>query len=401
LTLWQAFAAAAEQVPAKPAIVFYDSVLSYAALRTQAEALAGWLQQRAGLAAGERVLLLSQNCPQIVAAYAGIQRADAVVVPANAMSTAADIAHLLADSGARVAIVAQELLPRVLPALADGRLAQVLLLRYADALTAPSQVAVPASVTDDPPPVDLPPALAGRVQRWTDALGEALSPAPHHAALQDLCVLPYTSGTTGRPKGCRHSHATVRAAVESSIAWRGLHREDVFLAVAPLFHMLGMQNGMNLPLSLGATVVMLPRWDREAALSLIERHRVTVWGAPPPMLVDFFANPRVAEADIGSLRALFGGGAAMPDAVAALLRERYGLRYQEGYGMTETASFLHGNPPQRVKAGTLGLPAFGVETLIVDPDTLAPLPAGETGELVTRGPQVMLGYWRKIGRAHV
>jgi fatty-acyl-CoA synthase len=166
------------------------------------------------------------------------------------------------------------------------------------------------------------------------------------------------------------------------------------MGVAPLFHLLGMQNAMLMPMALGATVVMLPRWDAANAARLIERYRVSVWAAPPAMLNDFFAHPEAQVRDLSSLAILNGGGAAMPEAVAEMLQARFGLSYIEGYGLTETASFLHCNPLGRGKRQCLGIPAFGVDSRIVDPETLAELPPGEVGELVTSGPQVMLGYWR-------
>jgi fatty-acyl-CoA synthase len=158
--------------------------------------------------------------------------------------------------------------------------------------------------------------------------------------------------------------------------------------------MLGMQNGMNLPMTLGATVVMMPRWNPVAAAGLIERHRITVWTAPPAMVIDFFAQPQALTHDLSSLSTLSGGGAAMPEAVATMLSERFGLSYNEAYGLSETAAFLHANPIARGKRQCLGMPTQSVESRIIDPVTLAELPQGEVGELVTHGPQVMTGYWR-------
>ncbi len=388
-TLWQCLERSAAAHPHKLAVVFYDSGLRYGELAAQAERLAGFLQHRLGVQPGDRVLLLSQNCPQFPTAFYAVQRADAVVVPANAMSTVDDLEHLLADSGAQVAFAAQELLPRLQPFLDDGRLRSVIVHAYGEALDAPIALPVPDWVR-----APMSASVDGeRVIAWRDVLAADLVPGSHRARPDDLCVLPYTSGTTGRPKGCRHTHVTVQASNRASAAWRGMSDASVFLAVAPMFHMLGMQNGMNLPLMLGATSVVLPRWDRDVALDLMARCRVSVWGATPAMVIDFFANPQVAERDLSALTMLFGGGAAMPDAVARMLKERYGLTYFEGYGMTETASHLHGSPCQRPKPGCLGIAAIGVDSRIVDPVTLAPLRSGEVGEIVTHAPQVMLGYW--------
>jgi fatty-acyl-CoA synthase len=234
-----------------------------------------------------------------------------------------------------------------------------------------------------------------RITRWRDAFDKQQAPRPPLATEGDLAVLPYTSGTTGQPKGCMHTHGTVQAANRAAVAWRGLASDAVFLAIAPLFHALGMQNGMHLPLMLGGTIVMLPRWDREAALDLIERHRVTCWAAPPTMLIDFFANPAVTPEKVGSLTLVHGGSAAMPHAVAEAMKTRFGITYNEGYGMTETASFLFANPLQRPKPGSLGVPGPGVDARIVDPVTFRPLRPGEVGEIVAHAPQVMEGYWNQ------
>jgi acyl-CoA synthetase (AMP-forming)/AMP-acid ligase II len=348
-SLWQTLVAAAERRPAKAAVVFGDEVLRYGDLLRQAEALAGWLQTIQRVARGDRVLLMSQNSPQFVVATYAILRADAVVVPVNAMWTRDEIAHVVRDSGAKVGFAAAEFAERV-----QGL-------------------------------VDIVP--------WREALAAGRRPLPHAAGVHDLAVLPYTSGTTGRPKGCMHTHATVQASNLASVAWRGFTGEDVFFAVAPLFHAMGMQNGMHLPLMLGGTVAMLPRWDRDAALDLIERRGVTTWAAAPSMLIDFFAHPALTAGKVKSLRLVTGGSAPMPPAVAEAMWARCGIRYNEGYGMTETASFLQANPVDRPKAGTLGVAGPGTDTRIVDPDTLRELPRGEVGEIVTCAPQVMLGYW--------
>jgi fatty-acyl-CoA synthase len=389
-TLPEYLETAARRYPDKPAIVYGGAVLSYAALHGQVLALAGFLQQRLGVARGDRVLVASQNCPQFVAAAYAVLRAGAVVVPVNAMCKREEIHHLAADSGARVALVAQDVLREVPLGEGAGELHQVVVHAYADALAGaqpdpglPDWVLAPRERLDD-----------ARLHAFGDAVALQLRPSPMAAAPDDLAVLPYTSGTTGRPKGCRHSHHTILASLAASSVWKRLHVETVVLAVAPLFHMLGLQNGMNMPIFLGGTSVMLPRWDPAQALRLIEQHRVSAWTAPPAMVMDLFAHPEAKQRDLSSLAVLTGGGAAMPAAVAQMLRDDHGLAYQEGYGLTETASFLQANPPDRCKPQCLGIPAQSVDTRIVDPETLRELPPGEVGEIVCRAPQIMLGYWR-------
>lgn len=381
---------AARRFPDKPAIAYCGATTTYAELRRRVDALAGYLQQRLGVAPGDRVLLASQNCPQFVIAFYAVMRAGAVVVPVNPMSKAAEVRHYAVDSGARVAVAAQDLLPALALGECEGELRHVLVHAYSDAIAAPS--------TDDAWPdwVTAPRASLDHasLHGFEQAVALALAPATESLSPDDLAVLPYTSGTTGLAKGCMHTHATLLASLASSAVWKQLHVETVTLAVAPLFHMLGLQNGMNLPIFLGATAVMMPRWDPAMAARLIERHAVSAWSAPPAMVIDLFSHAEAQRRDLSSLALLSGGGAAMPEAVSAMLSQRYGLAYNEGYGLTETASFLHANPLARGKRQCLGMPTQGVESRIVDPVSLEPLPPGEVGELVTRGAQLMKGYWR-------
>jgi fatty-acyl-CoA synthase len=390
VTLVHYLEVAAQRYPDKPAIVYCGAVLSYAELKARVDAMAAYLQQRLGVAPGDRVLLMSQNCPQFVIAYYAVLRAGAAVVPVNPMSTAPEIRYYLGNSGARVVFVAQELLAQVMACVAPGPqgVSAVVVHAYSDALARHSDEEVPDWVAAARAP--LPDPIC---HGFEAALALGLEPAVDTGQPQDLCVLPYTSGTTGHPKGCIHTHATVLASNLASQLWRSLSGESVFLCVAPLFHMLGMQNGMNMPITLAATIVMMPRWNAVTAVRLIERHRVTVWTAPPAMVIDFFAQPEALERDLSSLCLLSGGGAAMPEAVASMLAERFGLFYNEAYGLSESAAFLHANPLSRGKRQCLGMPTQGVDSRIVDPESLAELAQGEVGELVTHGAQIMQGYW--------
>ena len=377
---------AARRYPDKPAIVYCGAVTTYAQLKQRVDAMAAFLQQRLTLRPGDRVLLASQNCPQFVAAFYAVLRAGAVVVPVSPMSKAQELHYYAQDSGARVAFVAQDLVAD----FASAGLDALIVHAYADAVGAQC----PADEVPDWVAVPRRPLAGAGLHAFEEVIALALPLDPGKTAPDDLAVLPYTSGTTGHPKGCMHTHSTVLASLASSQVWKGLNVETVVLAVAPLFHMLGLQNGMNMPLVLGGTAVMMPRWNPAVAARLIERHRVTAWTAPPAMLLDFFSNPEAGRRDLSSLALLSGGGAAMPEAVSAMLAQRYGLTYNEGYGLTETASFLHANPLERGKRQCLGMPTQGVDSRILDPGTLKELPQGEVGELVTCAPQVMKGYWR-------
>ncbi|MFT3926866.1 MAG: long-chain fatty acid--CoA ligase [Myxococcales bacterium] len=388
-SVWFNLEVSATRYPNKPAIIFYDSTLSYAELKRDAEHLAGYLQQACGVKRGDRVGLWLQNSPQFVVAYYAILRADAVVVPMNPMNLTAELRYLLADSGARVLIAAQELFEQARPLLGDP-LEHTVVVTYSDYLRAPSELNVPELVSA--PRADL---RGPGVVPWSEALSQKVSPGAHSAGPDDLCVLPYTSGTTGHPKGCMHSHRTVMHTVMAGPHWQRTFHEECTLSVLPFFHVTGMQNSMNSPIYSGASMVILPRWDREVAAALIERYRVTGWTSVPTMVVDLLSSPAVARFDLSSLRQVGGGGAAMPEAIASKLQEQFGLNYLEGYGLSETAAATHINPVQHPKKQCLGIPIFGVDSRVVDPQTLRELPAGEIGEIITHGPQVFLGYWNR------
>lgn len=382
---------AALRYPDKPALIYAERVLTYRELNAQIEAVAAYLQQRLGVARGDRVLLMSQNCPQFVIAFYAVMRVGAAVVPVNPMSTLSEVTYYAENSGAKVAVLAQDLLPQVQPLIGQpgGSLQAALVHAYSEGVPDSGLAALPEAMRFAARALD-----DAHLHAFADAAAFAEPVQDVGCTPDDLAVLPYTSGTTGHPKGCCHTHTSVLASNIASQVWRGLHADAVFLCVAPLFHMLGMQNGMNMPLTLGGTIVMMPRWDAARAVALVERYRVTVWTAPPAMVIDFFAQPSAQTSDLSSLALLSGGGAAMPEAVSKMLFEQFGLTYNEAYGLSETAAFLHANPSARGKRQCLGMPTQGVDSRIVDPETLQELPQGEVGELVTRGMQLMRGYWR-------
>lgn len=388
LALHENLEISARRFPERAALVFYNGVLNYRDTKRDVDALAGYLQQHCGVMHGDRVLLMSQNCPQFVIAFYAILQLGAVVVPINAMSTRRELEHYIDDSGARLAFCAQELYPALRPCLDSERLSRVIVHCYADYLSDRDDPSVPVWVRQSPTLAD-DPALTG----WATALAHRARANPEPVGPHDLCVLPYTSGTTGNPKGCMHEHYSLMAAIQSSTIWRGLTSESVFLCVAPMFHMLGMQGAMNVPILLGATLVIMSRWDRDVAAALMEKWRVSTWGAPPAMIVDLFAHPNIERIDLSSLSGLAGGGAAMPEAVSQRLSEDYGIAYNEAYGLTETAAFLHANPVDRGKRQCLGLPTYGVTSMVVDPESGEELADGEVGELLTHGEQLMRGYW--------
>lgn len=396
-SLWFNLEVSARRYPDKPALVFFDRSTSYRELLEQAERLAAHLHAQ-GVKAGDRVILFMQNCPQWVVAHYAILRANAVVLPVNPMNRAEELKHYITDPDVKVAIAAADLAGDLLKASAElpeaQRLSHLVVAHYHDAIG---------------PDADIPPAWAdwlatrhplpalpgGTVADWADALACNAVPPVHDRRPEDLSVLPYTSGTTGLPKGCMHTHASIMHNAVAGQLWTGGTHENVALLVVPMFHITGMVVGMHCGVYTGTTLVLMPRWDRELAGRLISQWKVTHWTNIPTMVIDLLASPRFDQYDLSSLVFIGGGGAAMPQAVAQRLFEQFGLRYAEGYGLTETAAPSHNNPADNPKQQCLGIPFLSVDARVVDPDTLQEMPTGEAGEIIIRGPQVFSGYWKR------
>ncbi|HEY0956629.1 MAG TPA: long-chain-fatty-acid--CoA ligase [Roseateles sp.] len=379
----------ARRFPQRPALHFLGHTITYAELLAQVQRLAAWLSER-GIGRGDRVLVGLQNCPQLVIAHYAILSANAVVVPVNPMNRAAELKHLIADSGAVLAITSSDLTAEWLSAgmaaqdLLVTRLAEVLAEGRVDGASLPpgwadwlnADIALPAGVTP-----------------WADALACSAAPPVTTVGADDLALLPYTSGTTGHPKGCMHKHRSLQHNVFAGSLWANACHEDVVLGVLPMFHITGIVVVMHGTLACGAALVLMPRWQREYAARLIAQYRVTRWTNIPTMVIDLLASPQADGFDLSSLVTIGGGGASMPQAVAERLWQRWGLRYMEGYGLTETAAPSHGNPYDAPKQQCLGVPYLSCDARVIDPDTQRELPVGESGEIIVHGPMVFDGYW--------
>jgi fatty-acyl-CoA synthase len=336
LRLHDLLAAAAQRDPGKAATVFQGESLSYGELLRAAENVAGHLQRACGVRPGDRVLLDLQNGPAFVTAFFGVLRADAVAVPVSPMNLAGELRHYVDDSDAKVAIADAEVAERL-----AGLPLQHLIL--ADGLA----------------------RLEG-------------TPAPSRTGMNDLCVMPYTSGSTGRPKGCMHTHATVMHNVVGSGVWKHVTEDTVALATAPFFHVTGLIHSFLATVWAGGTIVIQRRWDPLAAAELVERHRCTHWDNVPTMVVDLLSHPQALAHDVSSLKWIFGGGAAMPEAIAQKLFEICGVRH-EGR-RHDGDDFRRINPPQSKKRGSASrrshrVAGGGSEASVLDP---------AAGEIVVR-----------------
>ncbi|HZH05426.1 MAG TPA: long-chain-fatty-acid--CoA ligase, partial [Lautropia sp.] len=315
---------------------------------------------------------------------------------------AEEIKHYIGDPDAKVAITTGDLAAEVARASdelpAELRLAHLIVTQFTDAFDAEVE-------GDDAPPAvwhewlltrhALPSLAGGDVMSWEEALANDLPAPALEAGPEDLAILPYTSGTTGLPKGCMHTHASIMHNAVASAAWGNATAENVTLLVVPMFHITGMVSLMHANIYVGTTLVLMPRWDRDLAGRLISNWKVTTWTNIPTMVIDLLGSPRFDQYDLSSLVYIGGGGAAMPQAVAQRLWEQFGLRYAEGYGLTETAAPSHTNPPDATKQQCLGIPFISCDARVVDPETLQELPPGEQGEIIIHGPMVFRGYWKK------
>lgn len=398
-TIWQQLQRQAETQPDAVGLNFLGKNWTWAQLRDDALAMAGALQAL-GVSKGDRVILFTQNSPQYVMGFHAVMYCGGVVVPVNPMNKAEELPHYIRDSGARVAIAACDIageLAQASGSMHDG-LAHLIVCDWLDVL--PQEPAARDAVVPElwrewlytvPP---RPEAAGLSVHSWSGLLAQGLKPSPVDVSVNDMALLPYTSGTTGLSKGCVHTQATLGHNTKACRAWAETGPSDATLVVVPMFHITGLVVCMLATIAAGARMVLLPRWNRVVAAKAIAQQGITHWTNIPTMVIDLLAMPDIDQVDLSSLHYIGGGGAAMPEAVAKRLYEQFGLEYSEGYGLTETAAPSHSNPRGRGKRACLGIPYVGVDARIIDLETRAELPQGQTGEIVIHGPQVFKGYWQ-------
>ena len=400
VSLWQGLQTRADATPDEVALDYLGSTHTWRQLREAAEHLAGALQGM-GVKHGDRVILFMQNCPQFIIAVHAIWRIGAVVVPVNPMNKADELVHYIGNARAHVALASLD----IAPGLARASEAKDALQMLPHLTVCDLAYALPANLAELvsqwpaawqswlPVRHALPSAPGVQMHRWADVLAQRTVPTAVQVNGDDLALLPYTSGTTGLPKGCMHTHATLMHNVLAAKPWLDKRPGDVVLIVVPMFHITGLVMGMLASIRHQCKLVLLPRWDRQQAAQAIAQHHVTHWPNIPTMVMDLLGDRTLESFDLSSLRYIGGGGAAMPEAVAAELKRRLGLVYVEGYGLTETAAPTHTNPCHAAKRQCLGIPYISSEARIIDPVSLQTLPTGEVGEIVVRGPQVFKGYW--------
>ncbi|MDQ6829825.1 MAG: AMP-binding protein, partial [Gemmatimonadota bacterium] len=351
----------------KPALIDGPSgrVLTYAAVAAGTKSVAAALQAR-GIGKGDVIAIFSPNLPEYALAFHGVAIAGGIVTTLNPTYTTEELAYQLRDSGARMLITVPPLLERA--SLASHGTAVTELVVFGEA-----EGAMPFAsfVAHDGP----------------------LRPVPIDPA-RDVVALPYSSGTTGLNKGVMLTHRNLIANVVQMLGTGMDHSDEVLLAVLPFFHIYGMEVILNIGLRAGATTVTMPKFDLEQYLTLIERYRVTFAHVVPPIIIALAKHPLVDKFDLSSLRSVFSGAAPLGAAVSAACGSRLDAVMRQGYGMTETSPATHCTPhdPEKIKPGSVGVCLPNTECKILSLDTGKEVGRNHDGELVVRGPQVMLGY---------
>jgi len=389
--------------PAKPAVVHYGHVLSYADLDADSDRFAALLAAH-GVTPGDRVAVFLPNLPQYHIVFFGTLKAGAVHVPVSPMSRAFELAHELTDTQAVLLVALDELMPVVREVQADPAhtlaLRQVFVTGFADLLPAAPTVPVHDSLRGPriacPDAIELMPALAAQT-----------GPAPaHRPGLDDIAALNYTGGTTGLPKGCIHTQRDMLYTAASNFGI-ALERTDdtVFLSFFPQFWIAGENLGIIFPVFCGSTLVLLTRWDPVAVMTAVQQYQVTCMAMPVDGAVELMDHPRFGDFDLGSLRQV-----RVVSFVKKLnldYRRRWqqltgGILAEAAWGMTEThtsdtftTGFQGDDYDLHAQPVFVGLPVPGTEFKICDFETGALKPLGEDGEIRVRTPSLLKGYWRR------
>jgi long-chain acyl-CoA synthetase len=361
MNLAQILIDSAERDPDHVAIKLDDLELTYAQLDDASAHIVGLLREH-GFSPGDRVGIMLPNIPFFPVCYYGILRAGGVVVPMNVLLKKREVTFYLKDSGAKLLFASESFAQDAEPGAADAGAECVLVkaeefIRQMGSAEAVTQVAE----TDD----------------------------------QDTAVLLYTSGTTGTPKGAELTHENLTRNAHASADLFGLGREAITLGALPLFHAFGQTCGLNATIGSGGTLTLIPRFDPEKALEIIQRDHVNVFQGVPTMYGAMLHHPDRDEYDTSSLEVCASGGSAMPVELMRGFEDAFGCKVLEGYGLSESspvASFNH--PDRERKPGSIGTPIAGVEMKIFDDDGNE-VAQGEVGEIVIRGHNIMKGYWNR------
>jgi long-chain acyl-CoA synthetase len=388
------FGATAARAPDAPIIRYLGGVLTRRELDETSGAFAAGLAA-AGFTAGQRVALYLQNVPQFVIAMIGTWKAGGIAVAVNPMNKERELTEILRDCGATVLVCLQDLYAGVARQVVGHTDVRLVVTTSALDYQTSGDVRVLGGLTrlDCPDTQD----MAELISRF------AGQPAPAEPRLgpDDVAFLTYTSGTTGPPKGAMTTHGNVVFNAQTYRDWIGIGPRDVIFGVAPLFHITGSIGHVALSLLTGATLVLTHRFDPEAAIETISAERATFTVGSITVFIALMNAPNAHRDALATLTKIYSGGAPIPPSIVSAFSETFGQYIHNIYGLTETTSPshavpLHGRAPVDPASGALsvGVPVYNTVVRIVD-EHGRDMPPGEIGELVTRGPQVVPGYWNK------
>ncbi|MCP3936610.1 MAG: 4-coumarate--CoA ligase family protein [Actinomycetia bacterium] len=352
----------ADDKPDTPAMIDGASgrVVTFAELKRLVSSLAGGLAAR-GFGPGSTLALIAPNMPDYAIVFHGVARAGGTVTTVNPVYNAAEIRHQLNDSEATIAVAFADAIPTVLEAIEGTDVREVYSIGASDDCAS-----------------------------YETLMGDPIEQVPVDPE-EAVVVLPYSSGTTGLPKGVMLTHHNLVANLVQANAALVYDETDVALAVLPFFHIYGMQVLMNGVLAEGCTVITLPRFDLVQALTLIQDHKVTAFYAVPPMVLAFAKQPVIDNFDLSSLKFIFSGAAPLGAELQEECEARVGCPVIQGYGMTELSPITHATLVGDQKAGSIGVAMPGTSVRIVNDDG-QDLGIDAEGEMWIRGPQVMKGY---------
>lgn len=353
----------AERLADKPAFIDGPTgrEVTYGALAGQIKALAGGLAAR-GVGPGTTWALMAPNVPEYAVVFHGLAYAGATVTTLNPTYGAEEIAFQLKDAGASAVVTVGLFLETAQAACKEAGIEEIFLIGPGDA-----------------------PSI-------TTLIGEPLAAQKEVDLAEDVVVLPYSSGTTGFPKGVMLTNRNLVANIEQLGSHLPLAEDEVCFAVLPFFHIYGMQVLMNFMLTRGATVVTVPRFDMVQMLELTQKHGITRLFLVPPIVLALAKHPIVDKYDMSSVRQIFSGAAPLGGEIAEAAANRLGCTVAQGYGMTELSPVTHAVREGEYRAGSVGTLVANTEMRLVDPDTGKDAEAGGRGEVWVRGPQVMKGY---------
>ncbi len=391
---------AARDFPAKAAIVFKGKTMTYRELADAVGRTAAGLQ-KIGVTKNTKVGLLLPNTQTFIIYYFAILKAGGTVVNFNPLYTIEELSFQARDSDTRVMIThdLKALFGKVETLLANGVLQQAVVVPFAPLL--PAATALLFKIFKRKEIVDAtqsPVAAKVIMGPQVEHSGATLKPVAI-APDTDVAVLQYTGGTTGTPKGAMLTHTNLYVNAAQINAWAsGLkHGEERVLGALPLFHVFAMTVVMNMAISKAATIILMPRFQLDEALSLIHKEKPTMMPAVPTIFTAMLNHPKLKSFDLSSMKFCISGGAPLPLEIKLQFEELTGSSVVEGYGLSEASPVVTCNPMDGpVVSGSIGLPLPQTSISLRDlADPSREVPAGERGELCVKGPQVMKGYWNR------